>query len=113
MPRRLAISSAERPEASRNALRRLPMSSKRSGMFRRSHRRHDRACRGHPRLSFLSKTWMAGTSPAMTETLGRRLSLQALRRIERGSNDALIAGAAAEIAGDRDAHLLLGRVRII
>src|SRR5262245_63103515 len=31
--------------------------------------RHARACRGHPRLSFMiaaSKTWMAGTSPAMT-----------------------------------------------
>src|SRR4051812_16726303 len=30
--------------------------------------RHARAWRGHPRLSFLncSKTWMAGTSPAMT-----------------------------------------------
>jgi hypothetical protein len=32
-------------------------------------RRHARACRGHPRLSCCnpeSKTWMAGTSPAMT-----------------------------------------------
>src|SRR5262249_18722785 len=32
-------------------------------------RRHARACRGHPRLSCgasASKTWMAGTSPAMT-----------------------------------------------
>ncbi len=29
--------------------------------------RHARACRGHPRLSMLhSKSWMAGTSPAMT-----------------------------------------------
>src|SRR5215471_4396430 len=32
-------------------------------------RRHARACRGHPRLSCepsARKTWMAGTSPAMT-----------------------------------------------
>src|SRR5262249_46610081 len=31
-------------------------------------RRHARACRGHPRLSISrrSKTWMAGTGPAMT-----------------------------------------------
>src|SRR5208282_6504275 len=30
--------------------------------------RHARACRGHPRLAFAEygKTWMAGTSPAMT-----------------------------------------------
>jgi hypothetical protein len=31
--------------------------------------RHARACPGHPRLYDLAwiKTWMAGTSPAMTE----------------------------------------------
>src|SRR5690242_21325707 len=39
--------------------------------FKRSSRqphRHARACRGHPRLATMaeSKTWMAGTSPAMT-----------------------------------------------
>ena len=28
--------------------------------------RHARACAGHPRLYFFAKTWMAGTSPAMT-----------------------------------------------
>jgi hypothetical protein len=32
--------------------------------------RHARACRGHPRLAALqqTKTWMAGTSPAMTNS---------------------------------------------
>jgi hypothetical protein len=30
--------------------------------------RHARACRGHPRLNGQPKTWMAGTSPAMTIT---------------------------------------------
>jgi hypothetical protein len=31
--------------------------------------RHARACPGHPRLTGISarKTWMAGTSPAMTK----------------------------------------------
>jgi hypothetical protein len=35
--------------------------------------RHARACRGHPRLTnhATSKTWMAGTSPAMTMWMGR------------------------------------------
>src|SRR5580704_3914822 len=28
--------------------------------------RHARPCAGHPRLSFARKSWMAGTSPAMT-----------------------------------------------
>jgi hypothetical protein len=38
-------------------------------MVQFAYRRHARACRGHPRLSCghsASKTWMAGTSPAMT-----------------------------------------------
>src|SRR4029453_1821340 len=33
--------------------------------------------------------------------------------VERRDEDVLVAGAAAEIARDRDAHLLLGRVRIV
>src|SRR5262245_18062448 len=45
--------------------------------------------------------------------LSRSGSLQSLRRVKRGRYDALIAGAAAEIARDRYAHLLLGRVRIV
>ena len=34
--------------------------------------RYARACRGHPRLTFAGakKTWMAGTSPAMTKRRG-------------------------------------------
>src|SRR5882724_10913534 len=37
--------------------------------------RHARACPGHPRLTSLKapKTWMAGTSPAMTEHRGSTL----------------------------------------
>src|SRR5262245_16983331 len=38
---------------------------------------------------------------------------QALGGIERGEHDALVAGAAAEVAGDRDAHLLLGGIWIV
>jgi len=41
----------------------------RSGEMEAPLHRHARACRGHPRLSCgssASKTWMAGTSPAMT-----------------------------------------------
>src|SRR5262249_37356923 len=73
-----------------------------------------------------SKTWMARTSPANTQTpqsarvtpipllpRRRRLALQAPSGIKRGRDDALVAGAAAQIAGDRDAHLLLGWVRIV
>ncbi len=43
----------------------------------------------------------------------RRLSPQSLRGIERRDDDVLVAGAAAEIARDRDPYLLLGRVRIV
>ena len=42
-----------------------------------------------------------------------RRRLHAFGGVERGQHDALIAGATAEIAGDRDPHLLLGRVRVI
>src|SRR5262249_30479662 len=38
---------------------------------------------------------------------------QSLRGIERGGNDALVAGAAAEVAGDRHAYLLLGWIGIV
>src|ERR1700716_4174020 len=43
----------------------------------------------------------------------RARALQALCRVERGVDDALIAGAAAQIARDRDPHLLLGRIGIV
>ena len=33
--------------------------------------------------------------------------------VEGGGDDALVAGAAAEVAGDRDPHLLLGRIGIV
>src|SRR5882672_5875299 len=79
---RLATSSAERPEPSRNAFSRLPISSKRKVKV------------PIPSRSFLDR-------------------LQALCGIERGRDDALIAGAAAEIARDRDANLLLGRIGIV
>src|SRR5215510_16576675 len=42
-----------------------------------------------------------------------RCGLQPFGCIERGVDNALIAGAAAQVAGDGDAHLLLGRVRIV
>jgi hypothetical protein len=37
-------------------------------ILRTAYQRHARPCAGHPRLSpqQQSKTWMAGTSPAMT-----------------------------------------------
>src|SRR5258706_8690290 len=82
MPMRLATSSAERPEPSRNAFSRLPISSKR------------KAKALIPSRSFLDR-------------------LQALGCIERGRNDALIAGAAAEIARDGDTNLVLRRIGIV
>jgi hypothetical protein len=41
-----------------------------NGMERSSEARHARPCAGHPRLSCIQvrKTWMAGTSPAMTRS---------------------------------------------
>src|SRR5215471_5313569 len=45
--------------------------------------------------------------------LSRRRPLQSLRRVEGSGDDALIAGAAAKIARDRDAHLLLGWIGIV
>jgi len=62
-------------------------------------RRHARACRGHPRLSCgssASKTWMAGTSPAMTPSkwfnmTGTRCSASSTgriaERVDRCSNE--------------------------
>src|SRR5262245_31166495 len=38
---------------------------------------------------------------------------QPLGRVERRGDDILIAGATAKIAGNRDPHLLFGRVRIV
>src|SRR5262249_30483064 len=89
MPSRPAISSALKPEPSRNAFRRLPMSSKRIAMASGS--------------DWLS---VGGHSPIRTVPL-------ALRRIERRDHDVLVARAAAEIAGDGDPHLLLRRVRVV
>src|ERR1700682_5236290 len=82
MPMRLATSSADRPEPSRNAFSRLPISSKRKG-----------------KVLLLSRSFLD--------------RLQALGGIERGGDDALIAGTAAEIAGDCDANLLFGRIGIV
>src|SRR5262245_33806554 len=149
MPSRLAISSAESPEARRKAFRRLPMSSKRTGMT--SCRVEQTACRGlgvlppplwgrvgergSNRLGVCgypppcpSPTRGEGTlwpeplqhrgcarlvtSMAVLHGRGRQ-ALQALGGVERGGNDALVAGAAAEVAGDGDTHLLLGRIGII
>src|SRR5262249_548523 len=76
--------------------------------------RHGRACAGHPRLSSsrAAQSWM----PAFARMPVAALSpdaLQPLRRVERRVDDALIAGAPAEIARNRDPHLLLGGVRIV
>src|SRR6478672_6537793 len=46
-------------------------------------------------------------------TPSRTCGLQPFRRVERGIHDALVAGAAAQIARDRDAHLVLGRIGIV
>src|SRR4029453_4696769 len=43
----------------------------------------------------------------------RRVRPQPLRRVECRGDDILIAGATAQIAGNGDAHLLLGRVWIV
>jgi hypothetical protein len=55
--------------AQRNGAASFGPSRARSGEIASPLRRHARACRGHPRLSCglsAAKTWMAGTSPAMT-----------------------------------------------
>src|SRR5262245_12444813 len=83
MPMRCAISSADSPEPRRKAFSRWPISSKRGGM-----RQHGLLWRGF-------------------------LGLEALGGIERSIDDALIAGAAAEIPRDRDADFLLGRIGIV
>ena len=65
--------------------------------------RHGRACPGHPRLTCdtaASKTWMAGTSPAMTMRVGwRRSAMYVLGRTFASTAMALamtIAAGAAE-----------------
>src|SRR4051794_22127306 len=71
--------------------------------------RHARACRGHPRLSFEVKTWMAGTSPAMTKESPRaplrRRELHQLDRIE-------VLHAAADALGRVEQHVRLGGERV-
>src|SRR5688572_23118310 len=59
--------------------------------------RHARARRGHPRLSLqAAKTWMAGTSPAMTD-----VSKASIHRLpDRGIDDA----ARLSVPGDCPAH---------
>src|SRR4029077_2914901 len=58
--------------------------------------RHARPCAGHPRLSLLAgeKSWMAGTSPAMTELKSR------LREQPR----VVLGGDRGELTGGRIAH---------
>src|SRR3954452_6673341 len=56
-----------------------------------------------------------------SRTLCRRLascthsysSSESLRCVQRRGNDALVAGAAAEVAGNGDPHLLLGGIGIV
>src|SRR5262245_56585245 len=54
--------------------------------------------------------------PRERSTEPRELSLRRLHAfggIKRGEHDALVAGAAAEVSGDGDPHLPLGRVGIV
>src|SRR6266576_4266522 len=94
MPMRLATSSADNPEPRRNAFRRCPMSSKRGGIWR-----------------LVDSSGRSAERPKISGS--GLLGFQALRRIQRGIDNALIAGAAAEIAGDRDADLPLRGVGIV
>src|SRR5690349_16948283 len=76
--------------------------------------RHARACRGHPRLKMrVSKSWMAGTSPAMT--MDDELTMRSARIVLRAGD---IAGqqdeAARRIAQreqERLVHRHLGEIR--
>src|SRR4030095_260021 len=107
------ISSAERPDPSRNAFSRFPMSSKRSGMTwsTNSPPSCPPLCRP-PRLGGHCVSKRDGRDkPGHDRKLLRRLV--PLGCVQRRQHDVLVACVAAEIAGDRDPHLLLGRVRIV
>src|SRR5229473_2992006 len=89
-----------------------------------------RACPGHPRLlsSCIVKTWMAGTSPAMTIIIthpasvdrpDQGLDLVGMRAevlgelVEIGIGD-LLEARLVDVGDDLDAHLLkLGRSRVL
>src|SRR5580704_12569780 len=131
MPSFCAISSADSPDPRRKALSRLPISSKRRGMgCSCTPRRHCRARPGNPcsieayavclyRYHLPHVSMGPGVKPGGDNEFasGARLQLslpaQPLRRIERGDDDVLIAGAAAQIAGNADTHFLFGRIRIV
>src|ERR1700677_3157513 len=122
MPSCCAISSAARPEPRRKALSRLPISSKRSIRARfcraESVSAHSRAS-GNPVLSAKK----SGSPPSRGRAeygvgsmqdppiLGR--FAQPPRRVERGGDDVVIAGAAAEISRYADADVVFGRIRIV
>jgi len=87
--------------------------------------RHARACRGHPRLKYhKTKTWMAGTSPAMTSLLGQPqltplwLAGVAQRRVQQQAGEQDQAGVAIGFEhgqalvgiGNVEAHDLPGEV---
>src|SRR6266851_7466738 len=103
MPSRLAISSALSPEPRRKALRRLPISSNRMAMMKRVANSEWRVVADQ--LFAIRHSLFAASAICY--------SPQPFRGVERRDDDVLIAGAAAEIARNRNPDLLLGRVRIV
>src|SRR5579885_3179197 len=119
MPSFAAISSADMAEPRRNALSRLPISSKRIGMVTPRMRENERRKtedgwwrRPHP--DPLEHSYRL--SVVMSSVVRRRSSIvrlaHPLRRIERGDDDVVIAGAAAQIAGNADADVFFARIGI-
>src|ERR1700722_4063493 len=101
MPSFCAISSADSPEPRRNALSRWPISSKRIGI------RRQRTEDGGRIVLSLRRPLSVLCRPSSV------VRAQAPRRIERGYDDILITGTAAQIAGNADADVFLGRVGIV
>src|SRR4029077_5743096 len=104
MPSFCAISSADNPEPRRNALSRWPISSKR--IIRRQTTDDGRRMKPPVMLCRLSFS-------SVVRRLSSVLRAQASRRIQRCDYAVLVRGATAQIAGNADADVVLGRVGIV
>src|SRR5690242_6265744 len=62
-----------------------------------------------------SRSWSSTRSTRLPRTVTSRapLGFHALGRVEHGRDDALVSGAAAEIARDGDADVVIGRIGVV
>jgi hypothetical protein len=85
----------------------LPMSSKRMGIIRQRTTDDGRRIKSFPQCR------AACRFSSVVRRSSSVLRPHPLRRVKRGDDDVLITGAAAQITGNGNSYLLLGRIRIV